>query len=607
MKKVDGHPRSLSDILQNNRYAIHYYQREYKWHTKQIEELIDDLTSEFLENYTPGDTREDVDKYGIYFMGPVVLAGFDKAIVDGQQRLTSLTLLLIYLRNRITKLGLKEDTLNQMISSSRHGKQTFNINVSEREECMNALYNEDVNFDVIGKSESVINLWARYQDVKENFPDEIDDSIILNFIDWIYDKVYFIEIVTDNEQDAHKVFITMNDRGLRLSSTEMLKGYLLAEIVNDNTRRDLNDLWKKTVLNLKKYGDDTEEVFIKNWLRAQYAVTIRQNKANAAKEDFDLIGGPFHKWVTENKEKVHIQTPSECEEFIKRLVKYAEVFEKIKEAETQYTDATRYAFYNAKLEFTFQMQMILAAVDYKDSNATIIEKINLVARFIDLFINSRVTNYNSCSYNYIKNAIFNITKVIRNNDIITLKNNLLKEYQKLGYDADYSIPKLRLNSFTKRYIKNMLARITSHLERESKTADHYSEYMNFEDKNPYEIEHILCDHFTWFNTEYVDENDFYTNRNSIGALLLLRKSINASLRDKLYKDKVDIYGGTQSNIYAGTLEDRVYQNNPQFVNYINNNNLNFTSLTNFGKNEIKTRIELVTQLVKLIWNEDMFK
>lgn len=333
MKRIQGTPKSLSDLLQNNRYSIHYYQREYKWHTKQIEELIEDLTSEFLENYTPGDTREDVEKYGIYFMGPVVLAGFDKAIVDGQQRISSLTLLLMYLRNRIEKLGYSEDVLNQMICSSKHGKRTYNINVEDREQVMDAIFKNEDTFDTVDKSESVVNLWDRYHDVVENFPDAIDDSIVLNFIDWLVDKVFFIEIVTDNEQDAHKVFITMNDRGLRLSSTEMLKSYILAEIVDDNKRCKLNDAWKQTVLELKQFGEDTEEVFIKNWLRAQYATTIKQNKANAQKEDFDLIGGSFHKWVTENKSKVRIQTTQECEEFIERFVKYASVYKRIKDAE----------------------------------------------------------------------------------------------------------------------------------------------------------------------------------------------------------------------------------------------------------------------------------
>ena len=43
MKKIEGSPKNLKQLLQNTKYSIHYYQREYMWQTKQIEELIDDL------------------------------------------------------------------------------------------------------------------------------------------------------------------------------------------------------------------------------------------------------------------------------------------------------------------------------------------------------------------------------------------------------------------------------------------------------------------------------------------------------------------------------------------------------------------------------------
>ena len=49
MKKIEGSPKSLKQLLQNTKYSIHYYQREYMWQRKHIEELIDDLTSEFLD------------------------------------------------------------------------------------------------------------------------------------------------------------------------------------------------------------------------------------------------------------------------------------------------------------------------------------------------------------------------------------------------------------------------------------------------------------------------------------------------------------------------------------------------------------------------------
>lgn len=97
MKKIEGSPKNLKQLLQNTKYSIHYYQREYMWQRKHIEELIDDLTSEFLEYYHPGDSRPAVADYGAYFMGSIVLAGRENAIIDGQQRFSSLTLLLMYL------------------------------------------------------------------------------------------------------------------------------------------------------------------------------------------------------------------------------------------------------------------------------------------------------------------------------------------------------------------------------------------------------------------------------------------------------------------------------------------------------------------------------
>ena len=114
------------------------------------------------------------------------------------------------------------------------------------------------------------NLYGRYNDIIDVFPDDdIKDKMLLHFCDWLAEKVFFIEIVATTEQDAHKVFVTMNDRGLSLTSTEMLKGYLLSEIKDDIKREKLNDIWKEKVLSLKKDDDKGDETFIKTWLKAQ--------------------------------------------------------------------------------------------------------------------------------------------------------------------------------------------------------------------------------------------------------------------------------------------------------------------------------------------------
>ena len=328
MKKIEGSPKSLKQLLQNTKYSIHYYQREYMWQRKHIEELIDDLTSEFLDYYVPGDNRQKVQDYGAYFMGSIVLAGRENAIIDGQQRFSSLTLLLMYLNNRLRTLGQSYSMIEQMIFSEAYGTKSFNINVEDRSDCMNAIFN-DQPFDTTDVGESVKNLYSRYNDIIDVFPaDDITDDMLLHFCDWLAEKVFFIEIVATTEQDAHKVFVTMNDRGLSLTSTEMLKGYLLSEIKDDAKREKLNDIWKDKVLSLKKDDDKGDETFIKAWLRAQYAETIRETKAGAVNQDFDIIGGSFHKWVRDERDKLGLSSTDDFELFIMKFSKFADVYKK---------------------------------------------------------------------------------------------------------------------------------------------------------------------------------------------------------------------------------------------------------------------------------------
>ena len=129
MEKINK-SETLRQILNGNRFTVNYYQREYRWGRKQIEQLIDDLTASFQsyydsENHT--DTSE-VENYGYYYMGSIIrTGGNDREIIDGQQRLTSLTLLLIYLNNLLEERGETIDNVAPMIYSSKFGVKNFNI------------------------------------------------------------------------------------------------------------------------------------------------------------------------------------------------------------------------------------------------------------------------------------------------------------------------------------------------------------------------------------------------------------------------------------------------------------------------------------------------
>jgi uncharacterized protein with ParB-like and HNH nuclease domain len=96
-RDIDGKGRTIWELFNNRRYDIDSFQREYKWQTKQLVELLDDLTGQFLEHYEDGQEQEAVAHYGHYFLGSIILSQKDgkSFVIDGQQRLTTLTLLLL--------------------------------------------------------------------------------------------------------------------------------------------------------------------------------------------------------------------------------------------------------------------------------------------------------------------------------------------------------------------------------------------------------------------------------------------------------------------------------------------------------------------------------
>ena len=182
-----------------------------------------------------------------------------------------------------------------------------------------------------------------------------------------------------------------------------------------------------------------------------------------------------------------------------------------------------------------------------------------------------------------------------------------QQYINLAFAPETALYNWGFNSFTKKYIKHFLARVTGYIEEQTGVASNYCNYMNTQTKNPFEIEHIIADHYEWFTSEYSDQDDFRRWRNSVGALLLLHKSINASLNDAGYEYKLKKYCSNEGNIYTESLGDSAYQNHPQLKKFIADHNLGFRAYAKFGKTEITERTAVLVELTKLIWNDEMFR
>ena len=105
--KIEAHHLNLFEVLNEQKYTVDYFQREYSWGKKHIEALVTDLTSAFLNEYTPGDKRDQGENYNNYYLGPFVVSSKDgkRSIIDGQQRLTSLTLFLCGQARRAHETG----------------------------------------------------------------------------------------------------------------------------------------------------------------------------------------------------------------------------------------------------------------------------------------------------------------------------------------------------------------------------------------------------------------------------------------------------------------------------------------------------------------------
>lgn len=609
--------RSIKDLLQARTFSIDDYQREYKWDRKNIEELVSDLLTKFRNEYAEGDDTSRVREYGQYFLGSIIVTDRTARtfLVDGQQRVTSLTLLLIHLYREAREQQLAvAGTIEPLIYSDDYGVQKFNLDIPERVAAIRTLFNgEDYNAE--GKDESVRTILARYRDIEESgLADELGDALP-NFIYWLVSNVGLIEISAGDDAQAYAIFETMNDRGKPLSPVDMLKAYLLAPIEDDEARRHANKSWRETVLQLNTAEDalDSEQDVscIKAWLRAQHAETIRERRAGAVDQDWELIGSAFHRWVRDRREHIGVGA---ADQNLRLMTEdfpfFARAFALVRRAGGQYTSGLEPVFYNAHNEFTWQNTVLLAPLDVNDDDETVRRKIAATATYLDIWIMRRTANYVRVAYSSVSYAMYLLVKRIRRKPLDELINVLLElldadEASFEGYEGRqrYGIPQLRVNQFSKRYVFHMLARITAYVEKQAGGSDLFAAYADRTAKNLLDIEHIWADHYAPYADQFATEQEFEQWRNNIAGLVLLPADVNRSFQDRVFEEKAPHYA--KANAYAASLTAAAYEHRPQFARFIREHDLPFRPYEHFGRAEQEERSVLVTRLVEEIWSPQL--
>lgn len=597
-KTVDCKAYPLKELFLD-KFDVDFYQREYVWQRKQLEDLVNDLSNEFLKNWKETDTLDNVRSYDPYFMGEIVLSmkeGQRSSIIDGQQRITTFTLLLIYMLKKYGHLPqFPRSDIEKAIYSDDFGTPRFNLDIEQRKNCMLGLYNNGFYEPTENDEHYVQNIVDRYNDIADCWNEKINESNIVFFAYWIKEKVIFSKVWTNSDEFAYVIFETMNDRGLSLTQVEMLRSYLLANISKVDRPKAIQtfDSVVKRLMNIKLSSKSKAEFeFFKMYFRGHYAEDFSQTKDSSS--DFVRIGKEFHRWVRDNEQLLSLKNPEDYVDFLNKISYFAKQYEKLNLLLSKRdTNKFLYLIVNNDYGFTLQPALILSAIAYNDSDDTVERKIQLVSKYLTKVLTWRVWNHWMISQSSLEAPIYILCKRIRNMSV--------EELEKVLNADPIELPKLEnaptLNQQNRPKLKVLLSLITEIVARESKTPD----YML--NKPDIEVEHIWSDHYENHIDEFDDKIAFATTRNNIGDLLVLPKSFNASYNDAPYAIKVIQY--FEQNILAQTLNGNKYKNNPDFIRFIENSKLLFKPYDEFKKAAITERAELYKSILEWNFNKNI--
>ena len=228
-ERFDASPVRLDALFGHAMQTLHVpeFQRRFNWGREELEQLWTDIT-ESIE-------RDDSE----YFLGPIVL---DKPqpvrkVIDGQQRLVTMTVILAVLRNRLEDLGvttaanklheiivrtnLQGQALEPVLSLGYEDQESFRRYVQTRPS-ENGHLAPDTPIPTGKPGRPPRN---RVREAMRLFTDKLNNEsnvqYLVNLAEFIKDRITFISIIVEEEDDAYTVFESFNARGMELSTADL--------------------------------------------------------------------------------------------------------------------------------------------------------------------------------------------------------------------------------------------------------------------------------------------------------------------------------------------------------------------------------------------------
>lgn len=609
---VQPQNQNIDKLFSNTTFYIDFYQRQYKWNDEPVKRLLDDVFYKFNEEYKkykelslPLD--QTISKYGWYYLNTYVTNSVDGKlyVVDGQQRLTTLTLILIKLRHLAKSLNSKlEGWISSKIVGLSGYKTDFWMNHEAHKVSMQALYDGANTEDIdVSTGLTAQNMVTNYGFISSRLEYELPDLLRLeSFVFYFMHRLVLINLNVE-QTDVPMVFEVINDRGVKLKPYEILKGKLLGQITKEELDGlQLNELWEKQVGSINSFREDEIDQFFTYYLKAKLADTIGEGR----KYDRD-----YHRAIfSENKLKLD-HNPAQVKQFLLNDFKYyTNLYAKIY---THYRNpgsnsGFESVYYNSLTEMDNQFLLILSACSIDDPQED--DKIKAVAYELDrLFCLLQIQR--SYGSNALAVAVYKISTEIRNKDVSQIRAAFDKTLLELltearGVEANsplsYGFFKETGIELDKRFKRYFFARIEKFIADNTRMNVKHSLYdlvQNTGSVNGFHIEHILADNDENLALFSGDEEKFKSERNRLGGLLLLKGKDNISSNNEPYKKKLKTYANTL--YWNETLRDDTYTKKLDFANMMTAYNLKFRPMSEFGQVELEERHKLLFDMASFIW------
>ncbi len=524
-------------LLSGRQFIIPRFQREYSWEKKNYKEFLDDMINCLI--ISKGQISFDQ-----YFLGTMLFVGDcfegDKGeidVVDGQQRLTTITILFSALSDRF--LEKDEDTLSKqifkyimttddngndvrVIKSKTHypffsfyiqERQKENIKApsSEEEQCIKETYEYFYN----SLNEKTLRNFLK----KKYGDDTVEQLKYVDILKAVRDQVLnttFISISTKEREQANMIFEILNAKGKRLSDVDLIKNKIF-EIVNDTEPADFaEEKWKsiKSILNLRNIDVGFVQFYRYFWI-SKY----KKSGVNRLYDDFKAHIKPKNKEIykaflndIEDTAKLYVKAVAPERSDFKNKKEYYGIIQSIKVLSDYFS--------------IIQVRIaLIALLEAKEADIISLKQLKTIVYYLENFHFS----YNAiCSKptNKLETIYSKFSIALRHCKDKALAKNIIEELISQLDDIYVSYQEFEDEFILLTYTKKSKPSNLKTKYAINKIASYYEGSELFDDKGS--IEHILSESIDTYNT-------------NIGNLILLEQQLNEEADSLDYKNKINVY------------------------------------------------------------------